>query len=113
VAQDAVLFRALTHAQLFTVALCISIIFGATVGVGKPDDLIREEWRGPLKKAVYVYPMFYNLSSMLAKTATLLLYIRMASAHPFLRYASYVVLAIVDVAGIVLVFLNIFVSKPD
>jgi hypothetical protein len=38
VAQDAVLFRALTHAQLFTVALCISIIFGATVGVGKPDD---------------------------------------------------------------------------
>lgn len=72
--------------------------------------MIHESWIGPLKKAVYVYPMFYNLSSMLAKTATLLLYIRMASAHPFLRYASYLVLAIVDVAGIVLVFLNIFVS---
>ncbi|BEJ14309.1 hypothetical protein CspHIS471_0400760 [Cutaneotrichosporon sp. HIS471] len=99
-------------AWLFTVALCISIIFGATVGVGKPDALILEEWKGPLKKAVYVYPMFYNLSSMLAKTATLLLYIRMASAHPFLRYASYVVLAIVDVAGIVLVFLNIFQCRP-
>ncbi|KLT38287.1 MFS general substrate transporter [Cutaneotrichosporon oleaginosum] len=56
--------------------------------------------------------MFYNLSSMLAKTATLLLYIRMASAHPFLRYASYVVLAIVDIAGIVLVFMNIFQCRP-
>jgi hypothetical protein len=46
---------------------------------------------------------------MTAKTAALLLYIRMARAHTFLRYASYVVLAIVDVSGIILVFINIFV----
>lgn len=78
--------------------------------MGKVDALIRPEWRGPLKKSVYVFPIFYHLSSMTAKTACLLLYIRMASAHVFLRYASMAVLAVVDISGIVLVFLNIFVS---
>lgn len=71
---------------------------------------IKDEWWGPLKKAFYVFPIFYHLSSAAAKSAALLLYIRMASAHVFLRYASYAVLAMVDIAGIVLVFLNIFVS---
>lgn len=92
--------------------MSISIIFGATVGVGKIDALILPEWRTPLKKSVYVFPIFYHLSSMTAKTSCLLLYIRMAKAHVFLRYASMAVLAIVDISGIVLVLLNIFVSPP-
>lgn len=71
--------------------------------------MIKPEWQEPLKRAVYVFPIFYHLSSMTAKSAALLLYIRMASAHPFLRNASYAVLAIVDVSGVVLVFMNIFV----
>lgn len=72
--------------------------------------MILDEWHGPLKKAVYVFPMFYNLSASAAKSAALLLYIRMASAHPFLRNASYAVLAIVALSGIILFFMNVFVS---
>lgn len=49
---------------------------------------------------------------MATKTAILLLYIRMAAAHPFLRYASYGTLTIVNLAGIVLTFLNIFQCRP-
>ncbi|KAL1406748.1 hypothetical protein Q8F55_006152 [Vanrija albida] len=99
-------------AWLFTVALSTCIIFAATVGMGKADYLIKPEWIRPLKTATYAFPMFYNLSSMTAKTAVLLLYVRMASAHPFLRNASYAVLAIVNVTGLILVFLNIFQCRP-
>lgn len=49
---------------------------------------------------------------MATKTAILLLYIRMAAAHPFLRYASYGTLTIVSLAGTVLTFLNIFQCRP-
>jgi len=50
---------------------------------------------------------------MTAKTAALILYIRMARAHQFLRYASFAVLVIVDISGVVLILMNIFVSnKP-
>lgn len=49
---------------------------------------------------------------MATKTAILLLYIRMAAAHPFLRYASYGTLTIVALAGTVLTFLNIFQCRP-
>lgn len=49
---------------------------------------------------------------MATKSAILVLYIRMAAAHPFLRYASYGTLTIVNLAGTVLTFLNIFQCRP-
>lgn len=94
------------------------LIYRSSIASLAPSSLIistaiKSEWWGPLKKAFYVFPIFYHLSSAAAKSGALLLYIRMASAHVFLRYASYAVLAIVDIAGIVLVFLNIFVSRLE
>jgi hypothetical protein len=65
-----------------------------------------------LKKSIYAFTVLYNPSLMATKTAILLLYIRMAAAHPFLRYASFGTLAIVNTAGIVLTFLNIFQCRP-
>ena len=90
------------------------LIYRSSIASLAPSSLIistaiKSEWWGPLKQAFYVFPM----SSAAAKSGALLLYIRMASAHVFLRYASYAVLAIVDIAGIVLVFLNIFVSRLE
>lgn len=65
-----------------------------------------------LKKSLYAFTVLYNPALMATKTAILLLYIRMAAAHPFLRYASYGTLGIVNTAGIVLTFLNIFQCRP-
>lgn len=49
---------------------------------------------------------------MATKTAILILYVRMAEAHRGLRIASYFVMAIVNLAGIVLTFLNLFQCRP-
>jgi hypothetical protein len=49
---------------------------------------------------------------MSTKTAILLLYHRMAAAHPFLRYSSIFVIAVVNISGVVLTFLNIFQCHP-
>jgi hypothetical protein len=49
---------------------------------------------------------------MATKTAILILYHRMAAAYPFLRYASLFLMAVVNIAGIVLTFLNIFQCHP-
>jgi hypothetical protein len=65
-----------------------------------------------LKKSLYAFTVLYNPALMATKTAILLLYIRMAAAHRFLRYASYGTLAIVNTAGVVLTFLNIFQCRP-
>ena len=73
---------------------------------------IPAEWNVPLKRSVYAFTVFYNPSLMATKTAILLLYIRMAAAHRFLRFASYITMAIVNVAGIVLSFLFVFECRP-
>jgi MFS family permease len=73
---------------------------------------IRPEDAMTLKKSIYAFTVLYNPALMATKTAILLLYIRMAAAHPFLRYASYATLGVVNTAGIVLTFLNIFQCRP-
>lgn len=76
----------------------------------RPD--LHPDWDLPLKRTLYAFTVFYNPSLMATKTAILLLYVRMAAAHRFLRYASYLTLAVVDISGLVLVFLNIFQCRP-
>jgi hypothetical protein len=49
---------------------------------------------------------------MSTKTAILILYHRLAAAHPFLRYSSLFVMVIVNISGLVLTFLNIFQCHP-
>ena len=101
-----------TDQQVFSVALSVSIMIGTRVGLGAPDALIKAEWEEPLKRSVYAFTVFYNPALMMTKTAILVLYVRMSTAHPFLRRASWATMLVVNLAGIVLTFLNIFQCRP-
>ncbi|RSH95780.1 hypothetical protein EHS25_000872 [Saitozyma podzolica] len=74
--------------------------------------LILPQWENPFERSIYAFTIFYNLAIMAAKTAMLILYQHMATAHPFLRYASLFVMAVVNIAGIVLIILDIFQYHP-
>jgi hypothetical protein len=73
---------------------------------------ILPEWTDALKRAIYAFTTLYNPSLMATKSAILLLYLRLATAHPILKWASYTTLLIVNLAGVVLTFLNIFQCRP-
>lgn len=98
--------------QAFTTAMGVSVMVGSKNGLGKHDNEILPEWQDPLRRAIYAFTIFYNPAIMATKSAILLLYLRMATADRFLKIASLVVLAIVNLAGIVLTFLNIFQCRP-
>jgi hypothetical protein len=49
---------------------------------------------------------------MATKSAILILYLRLFTAHPTLRYTSYATLAVVNGGGIILTFLNLFRCHP-
>ncbi|GFZ44322.1 LOW QUALITY PROTEIN: hypothetical protein JCM24511_02044 [Saitozyma sp. JCM 24511] len=115
---------------VFAVGLSVSIMIGTRVGLGAPDSgeqftprathaqdttepvEIKPEWFTPLKKCTYAFTVLYNPSIMATKTAVLLLYYRIAAAHLFLRYASLFVMAVINIAGIVLTFIYIFQCRP-
>ncbi|WWC89439.1 uncharacterized protein L201_004363 [Kwoniella dendrophila CBS 6074] len=99
-------------AWFFAMAMSVSILIGAKYGLGKADADLETHMLVPLKRSIYAFTTLYNPALMTTKTSILILYIRMSSAHPFLRYASWFVLGIVDISGVVLTFLNIFQCKP-
>ena len=90
----------------------VSVMIGAQNGLGKHDEYITPDMMESLKRSIYAFTIFYNPALMATKSAILLLYLRMATAHPFLKIASLFVLAIVNLSGIVLTFLNIFQCRP-
>ncbi|KAG6029328.1 hypothetical protein E4U41_000390 [Claviceps citrina] len=105
--------RVMLLAWLLALCLSSSIDYGVIVGLGKYDENISDDDWPRLRRAEYVFSILYNPALMAAKTSILIFYLRLAkNTQLVLRYASWVTLAVVNVAGLVLTFLNIFQCSP-
>ncbi|KAF8849314.1 MFS general substrate transporter [Acephala macrosclerotiorum] len=93
--------------------LSFSIDWGTAKGLGRHDVDIPESWRPSLRRSEYAFTILYNPALMATKTSILIFYLRMSkNTQNMLRIASYVTLAVVNIAGVVLTFLNVFQCSP-
>lgn len=105
--------RIMILAWLIAFFLSFSICYGSTVGLGKHDENISDADWPKLRRSEYVFSILYNPALMATKTAILIFYLRLAkNTQIVLRYASWATLAVVNVAGLVLTFMNIFQCNP-
>ncbi|KAG5978793.1 hypothetical protein E4U55_005939 [Claviceps digitariae] len=105
--------RIVCLAWLLALCLSASIDYGVMVGLGRHDAHISVDNWPKLRRAEYVFSILYNPALMAAKTSILIFYLRLAkNTQVVLRYASWVTLVVVNVAGLVLTFLNIFQCNP-
>ncbi|ORY65087.1 L-fucose permease [Pseudomassariella vexata] len=93
--------------------LSFTIDLGATKGLGRYDaDIVADDWND-LRRCEYVFSIIYNPALMATKTSILIFYLRLSrNTQQVLRFASWVVLGVVNVAGTVLTLLNIFQCRP-
>lgn len=124
-------------AWLLAFGLCLTINLGTRTGLGRYDTNIPPEDRAQLRIREYVFSILYvgysqslqcatpiatcrtiltniqNPALMATKTSILIFYLRLSkNTIQVLRLGSYIVLIIVNVAGIVLTFINIFQCRP-
>ncbi|CZT52783.1 related to L-fucose permease [Rhynchosporium secalis] len=100
-------------AWLLAFGLSFAIDFGTARGLGRHDVDIPESWNRSLRGSEYAFTILYNPALMATKTSILIFYLRMSrNTQKILRIASYVTLAIVNIAGVVLTFLNAFQCSP-
>ncbi|KAJ6115294.1 hypothetical protein N7486_001072, partial [Penicillium sp. IBT 16267x] len=100
-------------AWVFAFGVCIAIDLATKIGLGKHDADIRKENVASLGKYEYVFSVLYNPALMAAKTSILIVYLRISKGTvKVLYYASWLVLGMVNIAGIVLTFINIFQCRP-
>ncbi|PVH80503.1 MFS general substrate transporter [Cadophora sp. DSE1049] len=93
--------------------LSFSIDYGTSKGLGRHDIDIPESWLGSLRGAEYAFTILYNPALMATKTSILIFYLRMSrNTQKILRIASYITLGVVNIAGVVLTFLNAFQCSP-
>ncbi|KAK0671757.1 major facilitator superfamily domain-containing protein [Cercophora samala] len=100
-------------AWLITLFLSLSIIFGTKRGLGRHGDQV-EAWEMPgLRMCEYVFSILYNPALMATKSSVLVFYLRLAkNTQKILRMASWGVLGVVNLAGVILTFMNIFQCHP-
>ncbi|KAJ4302349.1 hypothetical protein N0V88_002493 [Collariella sp. IMI 366227] len=100
-------------AWLIAVFLSLSIDLGVKRGLGRHDKDIPPEKSAGLRMSEYVFSILYNPALMATKTSILIFYLKLSkNTEKILRLASWAVLGIVNVAGTILTFMNIFQCKP-
>ncbi|KAK3326440.1 major facilitator superfamily domain-containing protein [Apodospora peruviana] len=100
-------------AWLIAFFLSLTIDFGTQRGLGRHDANISASDRMGLRMCEYVFSVLYNPALMATKTSILVFYLRLArNTQKILRMASWAVLAIVNIAGTILTFMNIFQCEP-
>ncbi|KAL7944690.1 major facilitator superfamily domain-containing protein [Trichoderma barbatum] len=105
--------RIILLAWLISFFLSFTICFGVANGLGKHDADIPPSQISTLRHCEYVFSILYNPALMATKTSILIFYLRLArNTQMVLRFASWLILVIVNVAGVVLTFMNIFQCTP-
>ncbi|KAM0257185.1 hypothetical protein ACHAQJ_004547 [Trichoderma viride] len=105
--------RIILFAWLLSFFLSFTICFGVSNGLGKHDVDIPLEHIPTLRHCEYVFSILYNPALMATKTSILIFYLRLTqNTQMVLRFASWLILVIVNIAGVVLTFMNIFQCTP-
>ncbi|KOS20597.1 L-fucose-proton symporter [Escovopsis weberi] len=100
-------------AWFFAFFLSLTICLGVANGLGKHDRDIDIEQVPVLRRCEYVFSILYNPALMATKTSILIFYLRLASdTQIVLRVVSWATLAVVNVAGFILTFMNVFQCRP-
>ncbi|KUJ15944.1 MFS general substrate transporter [Mollisia scopiformis] len=93
--------------------LSFTIDYATSKGLGRHDVDIPASWQSALRRSEYAFTILYNPALMATKTSILIFYLRLSkNTQNVLRIASYVTLAVVNVAGVVLTFMNAFQCSP-
>lgn len=100
-------------AWLISMFLSLTIDMATRRGLGRHDVDIDRQYLPGLRMCEYVFSILYNPALMATKTSILVFYLRLAkNTQKVLRMASWAVLAVVNVAGTILTFMNIFQCTP-
>ncbi|KAE9991048.1 hypothetical protein EG327_000587 [Venturia inaequalis] len=115
-------------AWVIAFALSFAICYGTKYGLGRHQADIPPEWISPLRKSEYVFSLLYariryflnrqlltrrqNPALMATKTSILLFYLNLSKTESIFRWATLATLAVVNLAGIALTFLNAFQCNP-
>lgn len=100
-------------AWMIAFGLSFTICFGTRKGLGRYDDDIPSGHWNSLRACEYVFSILYNPALMATKTSILIFYLRLSkNTKKVLRFASWVTLGIVNLAGAVLTLINIFQCRP-
>ncbi|KAI3318021.1 fucose permease [Xylariaceae sp. AK1471] len=100
-------------AWILAFGLSFAIDYGTTKGLGRHDDNIAPDDWDPLRRSEYAFTVLYNPALMAFKTSILIFYLRLSkNTQKVLRLASWLILIIMNLAGVVLTLLNIFQCRP-
>lgn len=94
----------------FSAAICV----GVSDGLGMHLTDIPDWRKDNLRRAQYAFSILYNPALMLTKTSIIVFYLSVMSkdVDPVFKWCNWICLAVVNIAGAALTFLNIFQCRP-
>ncbi|KAJ5907884.1 hypothetical protein N7495_000566 [Penicillium taxi] len=98
--------------QVIDFGFSFSLFFATKYGLGLHSYDILPENAIALSKANYAFTVLYNPALMAVKTSILVFYLTLTRNQKCFRWANYVTIAVVNVAGFSLTMINVFQCRP-
>lgn len=94
----------------FSIAICVAV----SDGLGKHNTDIPYAEKDNLRRAQYTFSILYNPCLMLTKTSIIVFYLSVMSedVDPVFKWCNWITLALTNITGTALTFLNIFQCRP-
>ncbi|GAD99801.1 MFS transporter, putative [Paecilomyces variotii No. 5] len=99
-------------AWVLDLGLSVSLFIATSQGLGLHEKDVNPANQPALNRAEYTFTVLYNPVLMAIKTSILVFYLTLTRTEKFFRWANYVTLAVVNVAGFALTFVNLFQCRP-
>jgi fucose permease len=95
----------------FSVSICVGVKYGLGLHT---TDIATNADHVALRKAEYAFSVLYNPSLMLTKSSIVIFYLSVMSrdVDPVFKWCNWLTLAVTNIAGLALTFLNIFQCTP-
>ncbi|KAJ5238585.1 hypothetical protein N7468_003204 [Penicillium chermesinum] len=89
-----------------------SLFYATKYGLGLHESDVPDAKEPGLNKANYAFTVLYNPALMAVKTSILVFYLTLTRNQKVYRWANYITIAVVNIAGLVLTFVNVFQCRP-
>ncbi|KAJ9318735.1 hypothetical protein DTO271D3_865 [Paecilomyces variotii] len=118
ISRIAIVKKVLLHDYLMLLAwvldlgFSVSLFVATSKGLGLHEKDVNPADQPVLNRAEYTFTVLYNPVLMAMKTSILVFYLTLTRTDKFFRWANYVTLGVVNIAGFALTFVNLFQCRP-
>ncbi|GAM82448.1 hypothetical protein ANO11243_004280 [Dothideomycetidae sp. 11243] len=99
-------------AWVLAFGIAFTICYGASVGLGRHEADVPDQWQVPLKSSQYAFSVLYQPALMAEKSSILIFFLSLSESNKVFRWATIATLVVVNCGGCAITIFTALQCRP-